>query len=266
MLRRPAEVLGQVYVAARQRPAESLWALADGGPMVLLPLIVSNVLVDNLEPVPGDSSLSLATASLAAPVFRIISMAVQHPGNVEELCRSQAPEILSKILHYLLQNMSGLEIRKHDGPNDEELVSAVIFLCQSQKNHALKVQLFSTLLLDLKTWSFCNYGLQKKLLSSVADMVFSECSAMRDANALHMLLDGCRRCYWIVNEPDSIATFSSHEASRAVGELNALVDELMVVIELLIGAASSSLAVEDIRTLIGFLVDCPQSNQVDSVL
>lgn len=262
--RRPAEVLGLVHVASRLRLAEALWALAYGGPMVLLPLTINNVQADNLEPSIGDFPLSLATASLAAPIFRVLSLAMEHPGNNEELCRTRAPELLSSILRYILQSLSTLEVGKENGISDEELVAAIISLCQSQKNnHVLKVQLFSTLLLDLKMWSLCKYGLQKKLLSSLADMVFTESLAMRDANALQMLLDGCRRCYWIVHEPDSVDTFSLREAPRPMGEVNALVDELLVIIELLIGAATPSLAADDVRCLIGFLVDCPQPNQVE---
>ncbi|XP_058085876.1 BEACH domain-containing protein C2-like [Magnolia sinica] len=265
--RKPAEVLGQVHVAARIRPVESLWALAYGGPMSLLPLAVSNVQKDSLEPQQGEFALSLVTASLAAPIFRIISMSIQHPGNNEELCRTRGPEVLSLILHYLLQTLSTLDHGNKIGVREEELVAAIVCLCQSQrKNHALKVQLFRTLLLDLKMWSLCNYGLQKKLLSSLADMVFTESSAMRDANAVQMLLDGCRRCYWIVRESDSVDAFSLHEASRPVGEVNALVDELLVIIELLVGAASPSLAVDDVRCLIGFIVDSAQPNQVARVL
>ncbi|KAM7275307.1 hypothetical protein ACFE04_017173 [Oxalis oulophora] len=267
LLRRPAEVLGQVYVAKRMRPVEALWALAYGGPMSLLPFVVSNVHNDSLEPQQGSLPLSLATASLAAPVFRIISMAIQHPGNNDELCRTRGPEVLSRILNYLLQTLSSLEVEKHTGVGDEELVAAVVALCQFQKiNHALKVQLFSTLLLDLKIWSLCDYGIQKKLLSSLADMVFTESSVMRDANAIQMLLDGCRTCYWTVREKDSINTFSLNEETRPVGEVNALVDELMVVIELLIGSAPPSLAADDVRCLLGFIVDSPQPNQVARTL
>lgn len=263
MLRRPAEVLGQVHVATKMRPVEALWALAYGGPMSLLPLVVSNVHKDSLEPEQGNLPLSLVTAALAASVFRIISMAIQHPGNNEELCHTRGPEVLSKILTYLLQTLSSVDAGKRNGVGDEELVAAIVSLCQSQKhNHALKVQLFSTLLLDLKIWSLCNYGLQKKLLSSLADMVFSESLVMRDANAIQMLLDGCRRCYWTIREKDSVNTFSLDEATRPVGELNALVDELLVIIELLIGAALPSMAADDLRCLLGFMVDCPQPNQV----
>lgn len=266
MLRRPAEVLGQVHVATRMRPVEALWALAYGGPMSLLPLAVSDVDKDSMEPQTGNVSFALATAALAAPIFRIISMAVQHPKNNEELCRTRGPEVLSRILNYLLQTLSSIDSGKHNGVGDEELVASVVSLCQSQKNHhALKVQLFSTLLLDLKIWSLCNYGLQKKLLSSLADMVFTESSVMRDANAIQMLLDGCRRCYWTIREKDSVNTFSLNEAARPVGEVNALVDELLVVIELLVGAAPPSLASEDVRRLLGFMVDCPQPNQVEIV-
>ena len=171
--------------------------------------------------------------------------------------------MLSRILNYLLQTLSSLDIGKRDGVADEELVVAIVSLCQSQKyNHALKVQLFSTLLLDLKIWSLCNYGLQKKLFSSLADMVFTESSVMRDANAIQMLLDGCRRCYWTIREKDSVNTFLLNEEIRPVGEVNALVDELLVVIELLVVAAPPSFAVDDLRCLLGFMVDCPQPNQV----
>lgn len=267
MLRRPAEVLGQVHVATRMRPTESLWALAHGGPISLLPFAVSSVHENSLEPQRSDLSLSLATTALAAPIFRIMSLAIRHPGNNEELCLRRGPEILSRILNYLLQTLSSIDVAKHDGVSDEELVAAIVSLCQSQKfNHMLKVQLFSNLLLDLKIWSLCSYGVQKKLLSSLADMVFTEASVMRDANAIQMLLDGCRRCYWTVREGDSVNTFSMNVDTRLVGEVNALVDELLVVVELLVVAAPPSLAAEDVRCLLGFMVDCPQPNQVARVL
>ncbi|KAJ4848486.1 BEACH domain-containing protein C2 [Turnera subulata] len=266
-LRRPAEVLGQVHVASRTRPVEALWALAYGGPMSLLPLVVSNVHQESMEPEQGNIRVALAATALAAPIFRTISNAIQHPWNNDELCRAKGPEVLSKVLNYILQILSSLDARKHNGVADEELVVAVVSLCQSQKhNHALKVKLFTTLLLDLKIWSLCNYGLQKKLLSSLADMVFSESLVMRDANAIQMLLDGCRRCYWTIREKDSVNTFSLDEATRPVGELNALVDELLVIIELLIGAASPAVAEDDLRCLLGFMVDCPQRNQIARVL
>ncbi|PNT61623.1 hypothetical protein BRADI_5g17947v3 [Brachypodium distachyon] len=265
--RRPAEVLGLVYVSSRVRPAESLWALAYGGPMALLPLTVSSVQTDSLEPALGELPLSLGTASLSAPIFRIISLAIQHPGNNEELCRTCAPELLSRVLHYLLQAISKLESGEEEAVTDEELVTAIVSLCQSQgNNHELKVQLFGTLLLDLKMWSSCNYGLQKKLLSSLADMVFTESGCMQDANALQMLLDGCRRCYWAIRESDSIDNLPRTGMERSLGEVNALIDELLVVIELLLGAASSTAASDDVRCLIGFIVDCPQPNQVARLL
>lgn len=265
--RRPAEVLGQVHVATRVRPSESLWAFAYGGPLALLPLTVSHVKMDSLEPILGDFSLSLGCASISASIIRIITIAIQHTGNKEEICRSWAPEILLRILYHLLQSISVMEIRKQNMLYDEELLAAVISLCQADKNnHLLKVQLFSTLLLDLKAWSLCKYGLQKKLLSLLADMVFTESLAMRDANALQLLLDGCRRCYWVVPEVDLFDSFSTNLETRSASEINLLVDELMVVIELLIGAASSSLATADMRCLISFLIECPHSNQVVRVL
>ncbi|KAK8965183.1 hypothetical protein KSP40_PGU007303 [Platanthera guangdongensis] len=265
--RRPCEVLGQVHVTSRARPSESLWALAYGGPMALLPLSISHVKVDSLEPILGDFSLCLGPASIAASILRIIKNAIQHPGNMEEINSSWAPEILSRILYHLLQSISFMELRKQNMLYDEELLAAVISLCQSDKNsHLLKVQLFSILLLDLKAWSLCKYSLQKKLLSLLADLVFSETSAMHDANALQLLLDGCRRCYWVIHEVDSFDSFPTHQETRSISEINLLVDELMVVIELLIGAAHSSLAITYMRCLISFLIECPQPNQVARVL
>ena len=229
--------------------------------MALLPLTISNVQMDSLEPMLGE--LSIATASLSAPIFRIISLAIQHPGNNEELCRTCSPEILSRVLHYQLQAFPKMEGGEGEAVTDEELVDAIVSLCQSQRNnHELKVQLFSTLLLDLKMWSSCTYGLQKKLLSSLADMIFTEAACMRDANALQMLLDSCRRCYWAIREPNSIDNFALTGTKRSLGEINALIDELLVVVELLLGSASSTAASDDVRCLIGFVVDCPQPNQV----
>ncbi|KAI3693320.1 hypothetical protein L6452_33155 [Arctium lappa] len=266
LLQRPAEVLGHVPVATRMRPAEALWALAYGGPMSLLPFVVSKVDHDTLEPEQGNLNLCLATIALAAPIFRIISVAIQHLGNSNELCRARGPEVLSKILTHLLKTLSSPDVAKHTVA-DEEIVAAVVSLCQSQKNNCtLKMQLFSTLLLDLKIWSLCSYGIQKKLLSSLADMVFTESSVLRDAKAIQTLLDGCRRCYWTIREKDSMNSFSLNESPRPVGEVNALIDELLVVIELLLVEAPPPMAVNDIRCLLGFLVDCPQPNQVARAL
>lgn len=263
MLRRPAEVLGRVHVATRMRPAEALWSLAFGGPMSLLPLAVSNVDKSSLEPQQGTLSSSLSTTALASSIFRIISMAIQHPGNCEELWRIRGPEILSKILNHLTQKSSSPDVSKN-GTAHEELVEAIVTLCQSQNyNYSLKVQLFSTLLLDLKVWSRCSYVIQKKLLSSLADIVFTQAHVMRDANAIQTLLDGCRRCYWAISEKDSVNTFSQTEAARPISKVNDLVDELLVVIELLVVDASPSLAYDDMRCLLGFMVDCPQLNQVN---
>ncbi|EPS70914.1 hypothetical protein M569_03844 [Genlisea aurea] len=221
---------------------------------------LANVNEHSLEPQCGDLSVYLATSALAASVFRIISLSIKHPGNNEELHRRRGSEILSRILNYLLQTLASVDASRRN--EDEELVAAIVSLCQSQNfNHALKVQLFSTLLLDLKIWSLCSYGLQKKLFSSLADMVFTESSVMRDANAIQMLLDGCRWCYWTIRENDSVDTFSACGDVRVVGEVNALVDELLVVIELLIVAAPPALAGSDVRCLLGFMVDCPQPNQ-----
>jgi hypothetical protein len=53
---------------------------------------------------------------------------------------------------------------------------------------------------------------------------------------------------------------------RPVGELNTLIDELLVVVELLVGSGQGAVAESDVKTLIHFVVDCPQPNQVRSAL
>ncbi|KAG9138702.1 hypothetical protein Leryth_023201 [Lithospermum erythrorhizon] len=265
--RKIAKVIGQVHVARRMRPLESLWAIADGGPMSLLPLLVNNVYDNTLEPKQGDTHLSLATFTLAAPIIRILTMASRYHGNNEELLHRRGPEVLSRVLSFLMQSMSSIDVKKNDEAKDEELVAAIVSLCQSQKySDDLKVQLFRFLLLDLKMWSPCSYGLQKKVLSSLADMVFTEASVMRNANAIQMLLDGCRKCYWTIHEAESADSLIINKEKHPVGEVNALVEEILVVVELLILAAPPSLANDDICCLLGFMVDCPQPHQVTRTL
>ncbi|CAK9224782.1 unnamed protein product [Sphagnum troendelagicum] len=273
MHRKPAEVLGDVQVAARIRPTEAIWALAEGGPMVLLPLTVGAVDKDTLQPLIGKADVSSSTMLLCAPIFRMLSVTLQHAGNAEEIARSYAPRLLAHLLGYLVSAPSpGDPERKayeqaRTEERDEELVAAVVSLARAPQNHtALKVQLFSSLLLDLKLWISCSYGLQKKLLSQLADMVFTEAPTMRGANAVQMLLDGCRRCYWLIPEPNSIHTFAGGKSSRPAGELNALVDELLVVVELLLGSAHASTLGPDVASVVQFVLDCPQHNQVARVL
>jgi len=269
MHRKPAQVLGEVHVAARIRPTEAIWAMAEGGPMVLLPFTVGAVDKDTLQPLIGKADVSSSTMLHCAPIFRMLSVSLQHAGNAEEIARSYAPRLLAYILGYLVSAPSpGDPERKayeqaRTEERDEELVAAVVSLARAPQNHtALKVQLFRSLLLDLKLWISCSYGVQKKLLSQLADMVFTEAPTMRGASAVQMLLDGCRRCYWLIPESDSIHTFAGGKSSRPAGELNALVDELLVVIELLLGSATGSSLGPDVCSVVQFVLDCPQHNQV----
>ena len=57
-------------------------------------------------------------------------LSIQHPRNNEQFCRAEGPEVLSRILNYLLQTLSSLDTGKHNGVGDEELVEAVFSLCQ----------------------------------------------------------------------------------------------------------------------------------------
>lgn len=270
--RKPAEVLGHVHVAARVKPTEAIWAVGEGGPMALLPLAVGAVDKDSMQPV-IKGEVSSSTALLAAPIFRMLSLVLKHPGNAEEFARNHAARLLAHLLGYLVRVPAfvGLEKKANEQAKteerDEALVAAVVSLAQAPQSHFnLKVQLFSSLLLDLKLWSSCSYGLQKKLLSTLADMVYTEAATMRGANAVQVLLDGCRRCYWLNPESDSIFSFADEKSSRHGGELNALVDELLVVVELLVGSTQGAALSGDVCSLVQFVLDCPQPNQVGFVL
>lgn len=251
---------------------EALWAMAEGGPLSLLPLAFGSADTKSMEPIIDDPFIAARAAVLAAPVLRIISLSLQHPGNVEELLRGHAPEMLAQLLAHILcvpspkQHANNMQGQEGSDSRNEEVVAAVVLLAQAANiNDSLKVQLYSKLLLDLKLWGRCSYGLQKKLLSSLADMAFTESATMRAADAVQMLLDGCRKCYWIVPEPDSLSLFAGGKLPRPVGELNALVEELLVVVELLLGTSHGVVASADVQSLIKFLLDCPQPNQVITI-
>lgn len=266
--KKPAEVLGHIYIAARVRPTESVWAVGEGGPMALLPLAVGAVDKDSMQPV-IKGEVSSSSALLAAPILRILALGLKYTGSAEEFARIHADRLLANLLGYLVRVPAfvGLEKKVDEQAKteerDEELVAAVVSLSQAPQCHiSLKVQLFRSLLLDLKLWGSCSYGLQKKLLSTLSDMVYSEAATMRGANAVQMLLDGCRCCYWLNPEPNSLFTFSVEKSSRHAGELNALVDELLVVVELLVGSAQGRALSDDVCSLVQFVLDCPQPNQV----
>ena len=52
------------------------------------------------------------TTLLAAPIFRMMYVALQHPGTAEELCRTCALEVLAQLLHYPLQMLFCGEVSK----------------------------------------------------------------------------------------------------------------------------------------------------------
>jgi hypothetical protein len=267
--KKPAEVLGHVHVAIRTRPTEALWAVAEGGPMALLPLAVGAVDRGSMQPI-VKGEISTSTALLAAPILKILSLAIKHYGIAEEIARSHRLPLLAHFLRYVVrvpgfegsQHMA-IEVAKSEN-RDEELLASIVSLVHAPQNQiALKVKLLSNLLLDLKIWSSSSYGFQKTVLSTLADLAFTEPAAMKGANAVQMLMDGCRSCYWVVEEPTSHHTFASVGSSRHPGQVNDLVDELLVVVELLVDSAQGTELRTDVCTLVRFVLDCPQPNQVD---
>ena len=56
----------------------------------------------------------------------------RHPGTVGELCQARAPEVLARLPHYLLRCYLVMSLeKKRAKARDEELVAAIISLCQS---------------------------------------------------------------------------------------------------------------------------------------
>eukprot|EP00850_Spirogloea_muscicola_P006613 SM000031S11622 [mRNA] locus=s31:702958:718064:- [translate_table: standard] len=289
--RRPAEVLGQVHVAVRQRATWAIWTGAPGGSLSLLPMFgpAPDRATDAAQP-------PAAPVSLAASILRILALLAREALHLEELARWKTPALLSHLLGRFLSSpdrLADVETEAHGSQStgkvedtEEELVSAVLALAQAPQGRystalAIRRELYASLLLDLALWARCSYGLQKKLLSQLADLAFAEQAIMHSANALQMLLDSCRQCYWVVREEDSIdfkagprADAQDKPGSGAgceesqLGEAQALVDELLVVVELLVGPANQGpvAAEESIRTLVQFAISCPQPHQVARVL
>eukprot|EP00850_Spirogloea_muscicola_P020769 SM000226S07410 [mRNA] locus=s226:160492:175617:+ [translate_table: standard] len=277
--------------AVRQRATWAIWTGAPGGSLALLPMFgpAPDRATDAAQPL-------AAPVSLAASILRILALLAREALHLEELARWKTPALLSHLLGRFLSSPdrpADVETEAHGSPStgkvedtEEELVSAVLALAQAPQGRyptalAIRRELYASLLLDLALWARCSYGLQKKLLSQLADLAFAEQAIMHSANALQMLLDSCRRCYWVVREEDSIDFKGGPQADAQdkvgsgagceesqLGEAQALVDELLVVVELLVGPANQgpAAAEESIRTLVQFAISCPQPHQVARVL
>ncbi|KAJ7518790.1 hypothetical protein O6H91_20G008500 [Diphasiastrum complanatum] len=253
--RRHAEVLGHVLVVHRTRPVDSIWAMAEGGPMALLPLMIGFLDKNSLQPIFPDSTISAGAALLSIPIFRIVALALRYGRIAEEM---HAPQVLAYLLRHLLCV---------PWEREKELVSSVIYLSLAfNKDTVLKVQFFKYVLLNLKVWCCCPPEVQKMYLSSLSDIIVTDESTMRDANAVQMLLDGCRSCYWLTPEVDSVCKLDNGRSCRPVLQPNPLVDELLIVVELLINSAQRSTVTANIRCLVQFVLDCPQRHQVARVL
>ncbi len=149
--------------------------------MVLLPLTVGAVDKDTLQSLISKADVLSSTMLVCAPVFRMLFVTLQHAGNAEEIARNYAPCLLAHLLGYLVSVPSPVDPQRkayeqaRTKERDEELMAVVVSLaCVPQNHTALKVELFNSLLLNLKLWISYSYGLQKKLLSQLVNMVFTE--------------------------------------------------------------------------------------------
>ncbi|CAI5460340.1 unnamed protein product [Closterium sp. Yama58-4] len=332
--RRPAEVLGHVHVAARHRVPEAIWQAGQGGPLALLTLAIHAVHPDSFLPLPlslsADPPAAMAAARLLPRVLGLVGRAMRHGMNREEI-KGGAPTMLALMLAYGLttcaqrgvaggagagggesadkeqseQRVAAVcSLDVHEPPYDKQLAAAAAALTMAPRfGDPLKPHLFLHLLLHLPLWASCPLPVQQQVLSSLAAVAVREQHTLRAAGALPVLLDGCRRCYWVHLEAISLplgpassrsatpASINSPGAAEArggaevggerreqeeremvagqharMGEVNALVDAVMGVLELLLATSNGSAMGADMRTLVAFLLDCPHPNQVVRVL
>ncbi|GJP50837.1 hypothetical protein CLOM_g9994 [Closterium sp. NIES-68] len=322
--RRPAEVVGQVHVAARRRAADALWAATEGGPLALLPLCIEAVDLHTMAPQVRSPPLSLSASQLLPHVLRLIARSLRRPMNREEL-KGAGPTLLSHLLQFVLSSpptlnesasiriapaaSSSLSTRGKEKDKtrdrDKELVHACMLLAHLPRpGDHLKNHLMEHLLLHLPLWAPSHLSTQRALLAAIGDAVPLELQALQSVGAVSLLLDGCRRCYWMTWEPSSVrlctaswhsnaagakekgaggaaASEAAGEAGGAewgredmhgeregmMGEVNGMVNAVMAVLEKLV-SAGVGLAVmgADMRALVSFALQCPQANQVARVL
>ncbi|CAI6006427.1 unnamed protein product [Closterium sp. NIES-64] len=208
--RRPAEVVGQVHVAARRRAADALWAAAEGGPMALLPLCVEALDLHSMGPQVRSPPLSLSASQLLPNALRIIARSLRRPMNREEL-KGPAPALLSHLLHFVLSspptlnesasNESAAEdtsgsidsskehsmekSRERERDRDKELVHACMLLAHMPRpGDHLKNHLMEHLLLHLPLWAPSHLSTQRALLAAVGDAVSLELQALQSVGAV----------------------------------------------------------------------------------
>ncbi|CAI5475939.1 unnamed protein product [Closterium sp. Yama58-4] len=308
--RRPAEVLGHVHVAARHRVPEAIWQAGQGGPLALLTLAVHAVHPDSFLPLPlalcADPPAAVAAARLLPRVLGVVGRAMRHGMNREEI-KGGAPAMLA----LMVAEQHGAALCSLDEPEpereppyDKQLAAATAALAMAPRfGDPLKPHLFLHLLLHLPLWAACPLPVQQQVLTSLAAVAVREQHTLRAAGALPVLLDGCRRCYWVHLEaislplgpsssrsatPAAIKSPGAEEAGGGaevggerreqeeremvlrqharMGEVNALVDAVMGVLELLLATSNATAMGADMRTLVAFLLDCPHPNQVVRVL
>ncbi|CAI5494352.1 unnamed protein product [Closterium sp. Naga37s-1] len=329
--RRPAEVLGHVHVAARHRVPQAIWQAGQGGPLALLTLAIHAVHPDSFLPLPlalsADPPAAVAAARLLPRVLGLVGRAMRHGMNREEM-KGGAPAMLALMLAYGLstcaqggvaggagagggdsadkevseQQGAAVAVRGMDGdeaPYDSQLAAAAAALTMAPRfGDPLKPHLFLHLLLHLPLWASCPLPVQQQVLSSLGAVAVREQHTLRAAGALPVLLDGCRRCYWVQLEaislplgpassrsatPPSMKSPGAEEGGGGaevggeareqeegewvagqharMGEVNALVDAVMGVLEVLLATSSGTAMGADMRTLVAFLLDCPHPNQ-----
>ncbi|CAI5462438.1 unnamed protein product [Closterium sp. Yama58-4] len=212
--RRPAEVVGQVHVAARRRAADALWAAAEGGPLALLPLCIEAVDLHSMAPQVRSPPLSLSASQLLPNVLRIIARSLRRPMNREEL-KGPAPALLSHLLRSVLSSPPTLtesacnesaagdrsrsvESSKDKGQSrppgeqkegsrdrDKELVHACMLLAHVPRpGDHLKNHLMEHLLLHLPLWAPTHLSAQRALLAAIGDAVSLELQALQSVGAV----------------------------------------------------------------------------------
>ena len=262
-----AVLLGGTTVATRKLIRDSIWALHESGPGVVLPFACSLVGSRSLEPQASDvlSDVSRAAVSIRSVIGIIAGACENHPFNIRAIEESNVARFLAHVLPFgmgaLRQVMSGGAL----DDEEEAIIDALEYLlsvCKSNK--ALSKQLISSLVLDFNPWAGSGARLVRRLLSISSSLCNTSPDVMQELSALQLLLDNGRR--WLSPATATTGGILHSDAAKSVmgdrgllriseRESLTLIDDLLVSVNLLANTSEDMDAKVDI--IIGFLSECP---------
>ena len=245
---RGAVALGGVTTAHRRTLADALWALGEGGPACLLPLVPPSLgAAPGLMPQPQALQSSAAAAlvgnAAASAVEAIALAAAGHPGALYALASASAPRALAAALPAVWAACFPFRGDAAVVASHAALARAVVALAATAHAHEpLARQVYACLILDLTPWAGAARSAQQTVLRCAAAAAHSHGDTVRALGGLRRLLDSGRR---------HLGEEGPGTACDAAAQL--LVDDAFVAAELLCGAGGTEGDWRaDLRALVGF--------------